>query len=94
MVMVRHRAGSLLAAAERVDEDGEFLDGRVPKARGPGRHDAMFWSCYLSDDGVFTPALQPDGIGKIRCAHLRLAPGILAVTGRTIVQEYLLAGFH
>ncbi len=83
---------ALLAATQRMHEQGQLLDGGIAKARAPGRHGTMLWLGNLRGNRRFVLHLQPDGIRKVGCPEIASTLGVLAMAGSAVLGEDLLAG--
>ena len=71
----------LLPATQRVDINGQRLDGRITEAILPRWHHAILWRTDLGDNIVHLSTIEPDRIRQIRTAEFQNALGIFAMAG-------------
>ena len=75
-----------------MDINRKFLDLDLAETPNPGRHDAVLWRADLRGDGRLAGPVEPDRIGQIGRAKLRVAFCIIAMTGDAIFGENIGAG--
>src|SRR4051794_37383503 len=81
------RGRRLLPATQRVHIHGQRLDGDGIEAAGPGRHYAGAAVGDGLDDAPLVRAVEPDLVGQVRRADLRIALAGLAMTGDAVGRE-------
>src|SRR5262245_7547355 len=78
---------ALFAAAERMDVYRHRLDRGGVKTALPGRHDAGAAVADGVDQRRLIGTIEPDLVGQVRRADVRIALAVVAVTGRAVLRK-------